>query len=141
MPGPRRCSWRFSCGLVGAAADDIRLADPVGAAALGHRLAERNEARARRHAIFRIKPAGWRLAAVGEHDTATADRANPPDQAQPRRNATTPHRVPNTRGRPDPGRLPLNRIQPLTIARLEIGRNGAGFAMVNTGYPAIPVYD
>ena len=45
-------------GLVGAAADDIRLADPVGAAALGHRLAERNEARARRHAIFRIKLAG-----------------------------------------------------------------------------------
>ena len=110
--------------LVGPAADGVGLADAIGAAALGHRLAERDQARARRHAVFRIELARG-LAALGEQDSSR--RPRPRDQAQP----PPPPRPIGPQHATKAGAPPLNRIQPLTIPRLEKGRNGVGAHMVN----------
>ena len=71
-------------GDVGLARDNIGLADPVGAAALGNRLTHGHHARAGRNAVFRIDPAGelFRAGAVRHEQTDTAKRDDATDDSE-----------------------------------------------------------
>jgi hypothetical protein len=68
---PLLAVFRIFLRYVGPARDHIGLADAVCSAALRHRLAERDDARAGRHAVFRIDLAADAIAIGKQHRTGT----------------------------------------------------------------------